>query len=392
MPQSQLALTVTDSRTGKVKRRAEQPFRSFVANFLYALKYAFNYSVNSMYVFTCSETKGSSEPYYPISKTLDTAPNPVFDCAPGMSSSDSNRNGIVVGKTDTAVTIADTSLVYQYFCANSVGTGYSFFAYSQWVEVEDYDGTKCVRLSRQFYNGALESATIKEVGLVGRKYNYSTTFWMMARDVLDTPITIDRFDILDVTYRIYARCTPSIGFTQQFITVLAYAMNERATALTGTSTTGAALNIAVATLPQRNAFYLHGGSYSGDGIEYYNVVVGSGGTPVVETQHALQTQIMHGTGAGQLSYGHWYDYNPVATSGNFATFAIVRRFENKGSAPVSVREFGVYAMGPAETDSLLATRYMLLRGIMPTAITLYPGDVLTVTIQFEVSCLEEADL
>jgi hypothetical protein len=392
MPQSQLTLTVTDSRTGKIKERVERPFRSFVVNFLYALKYAMGYSENSMYVYTCGESKGTVEPYYPITKTLDTSPNPVFSCSPGMSSADANRNGIIVGKSDTPVTISDSSLGYYYFNANSVGTGYSFFAYSQWIAVKDYSGTPCVRLSRQFYNGALESATIKEVGLVGRKYGYTTSFWLMARDVLDTPLTIDQFDILDVVYRIYARCTPSIGFTNQFITVLAYAMDERAVALSGTSTTGATLNIPVATLPSRLVFALHGGAYSGDGIEYYNVVVGSGATPVVETQYALQTQIMHGTGAGQLSYGHWYDYNPVATSGNFATFAVVRRFENMGTGSVSIREFGIYAMGPTETDSLLATRYMLLRGVTPTAITLYPGDVLTVTIQFEVSCLEEADL
>ena len=70
-------------------------------------------------------------------------------------------------------------------------------------------------------------------------------------------------------------------------------------------------------------------------------VVGTGTTAPATTDYALQTQIAHGNGAGQLSYQETavddVTYNPTT-----CTLRIRRNFNNNSGAPITINEIGLY--------------------------------------------------
>lgn len=80
---------------------------------------------------------------------------------------------------------------------------------------------------------------------------------------------------------------------------------------------------------------------SGAGDSSVGIVVGTGSTPVLVTQYALATQISHGTGAGQLSYGST-GYTDPATVGSSTSFKISRQFANSSGGGIVIQEVGLY--------------------------------------------------
>lgn len=52
--------------------------------------------------------------------------------------------------------------------------------------------------------------------------------------------------------------------------------------------------------------------------------------------------IIHGTGAGQMFYNAGTTVEPVAIVGSKASFQLVRMFENRSGADVTVNEVGIY--------------------------------------------------
>ena len=71
-------------------------------------------------------------------------------------------------------------------------------------------------------------------------------------------------------------------------------------------------------------------------------VVGSGTTAVTLADFALDTQIAHGVGAGQLQYGATSFVYPPAQLANEFFFKLSRAFTNGSGGNVSVNEFGIY--------------------------------------------------
>jgi len=72
------------------------------------------------------------------------------------------------------------------------------------------------------------------------------------------------------------------------------------------------------------------------------VVVGTGTTAVTVTDYALETQIAHGTGAGQLAYGA-STVNGLITDGSTIYFNVSRVFTNNSGSSITVNEVGLYA-------------------------------------------------
>lgn len=89
----------------------------------------------------------------------------------------------------------------------------------------------------------------------------------------------------------------------------------------------------------------------------YGIAVGSGTNAVAMTDYALQTQIAHGTGAGQLYY--WdNDGYPVDSSGaNPRYMNTSRAFQNQSGTTISVSEVALYVRFP---DSGAVSRYFCM--------------------------------
>jgi hypothetical protein len=82
---------------------------------------------------------------------------------------------------------------------------------------------------------------------------------------------------------------------------------------------------------------------AGSGVSYRGIVPGTGTTPNSIDTYKLDSQILHGTGAGQLNY-LGTDLSTVMVEGtNIRYFEIARYFENIGGVSITVNEIGLYA-------------------------------------------------
>jgi len=89
----------------------------------------------------------------------------------------------------------------------------------------------------------------------------------------------------------------------------------------------------------------------------FGIVLGTGNTPVAISDYKLQTQIAHGSGAGQLNYKEVF-IDALELVGSTAKFRSRRQYENLSGSTITVKEAGIYAVGPS------AYYYCLIRDIL----------------------------
>jgi hypothetical protein len=98
------------------------------------------------------------------------------------------------------------------------------------------------------------------------------------------------------------------------------------------------------------------------------ILVGTSDTPVSLAQYNLMGLIVHGAGAGQLSYGATVVED--LTIGTTYYFKIIRTFSNNSGASIIVREIGLF-LKPNQYS------YMLARDVPTSPITIPNGSTLT---------------
>lgn len=76
------------------------------------------------------------------------------------------------------------------------------------------------------------------------------------------------------------------------------------------------------------------------GVDTYGIQVGSNATAVALSDYKLNTQITHGTGAGQLKYSGQSGFGPIS-SGSSRAFRLSRYFTNDSGGDVTIREVGL---------------------------------------------------
>jgi hypothetical protein len=98
----------------------------------------------------------------------------------------------------------------------------------------------------------------------------------------------------------------------------------------------------------------------------YGIVVGSSDTPVSRDDYKLASQILHGTGLGQLMYGAM-SFDAPAAYGTGYLFRAIRVFTNDSGADVTVKEIGIYIY-------LAAGYYFcIIRDVLTTPVTIPNG-------------------
>jgi len=78
----------------------------------------------------------------------------------------------------------------------------------------------------------------------------------------------------------------------------------------------------------------------GDG--WKGILVGTGTTPVTNTDYRLEAKIDEGTGVGQLQHGAMSYSDPVEVAGNI-DHKMSRTFSNASGADITFNEVGIYA-------------------------------------------------
>jgi len=112
----------------------------------------------------------------------------------------------------------------------------------------------------------------------------------------------------------------------------------------------------------------------------HGVVVGTGDTAPDIDNHALEAQIAHGTGAGQLQYSDMAIAHP-AYDATLSQLTLTRDFANGTLATVTVYEIGLILTMQATDD---ATRYFLvIRDVIGAGIAIPAGQTLTVNYRIQ---------
>jgi hypothetical protein len=114
---------------------------------------------------------------------------------------------------------------------------------------------------------------------------------------------------------------------------------------------------------------------AGAGVSTFGIVVGSSDTPVTRDDYKLGSQILHGSGTGQLMYGAMSFDAPTAYGTGYL-LRVIRVFTNNSGADVTVKEIGVYVN---QTGSYY---YCLIRDVLTTPVTIPNGYSWTVRYNF----------
>ena len=108
----------------------------------------------------------------------------------------------------------------------------------------------------------------------------------------------------------------------------------------------------------------------------YGPVVGTGTNAVAIGDYALQTQVAHGTGAGQLDY-EVTTYQNLQTSGSTRKFELRRLFVNQSGASITVNECGIYAQ--FEDSGAVVRYFCAVRDLVSPGVAVPNGGSATLT-------------
>jgi len=101
------------------------------------------------------------------------------------------------------------------------------------------------------------------------------------------------------------------------------------------------------------------------------IMVGIGTTPPTNTDVAMETKIVHGTGAGQLSYGATSKTTTTEVGANI-DFVFTRTFNNGSGNTINVTETGIICIATNTTT------YFLIAHDTFSAVAVANGQTLTV--------------
>lgn len=195
---------VLKTKDGKVLLKGAKPFNSFVKNFMVMLEAMFkgedsktppptptqavDLDGNS---FSLSFPTPEGRYGIPLGWRVDAEAGDLLSLR-----GEPTEWGIIVGSGDSPTTINFYNLESMYPHGKDVG--YMNYMSTQVTEPE-YDGTYVkFTIKRLIINEADVSQVVREVGLIAREYNTWKRF-LIARDVLDSPVTMPAKSLLEVT-------------------------------------------------------------------------------------------------------------------------------------------------------------------------------------------------
>lgn len=92
----------------------------------------------------------------------------------------------------------------------------------------------------------------------------------------------------------------------------------------------------------------------------YGIVVGTGNTAPTNTDVALETQIAHGAGAGQLTHGA-HNWTAAAVVGVNVDMIVQRPFINNSGGAITIEECGMYVK--TRDDALTVQVFCIARDV-----------------------------
>jgi len=107
------------------------------------------------------------------------------------------------------------------------------------------------------------------------------------------------------------------------------------------------------------------------------ITVGTGTGAVAPSDNKLGTQIAHGTGAGQLSYGGM-GFGSVSTTATQTKLTMSRAFTNNSGSTITIQEIGLYACFMDNSNNLRI--FCLIRDLVAGGQAVLNGSTVTATL------------
>lgn len=116
-----------------------------------------------------------------------------------------------------------------------------------------------------------------------------------------------------------------------------------------------------------------------DFLQYWQVIVGNGITPVGVNDQYLASRIQHGSGDGLLSHGN-RSISTLTTDKPSCRFTISKSFTNNGTIDVVVTEIGIVSQGYNGTpfERVEYPGMLMVRDVLGASLTIPPGKTLTI--------------
>jgi hypothetical protein len=199
-PQLMLELEVRD-KNGKLLNRKKTPAKSWLKAFITILKGEFGTRtltvVGSGATSVVDETGTARS--YPLNN--GNAPASYFMNLSTLGDTGDTSLGIIVGTSDTANSLTTYALGGKI--ANGIGSGQLLYGTESIEDVSNPSGNDLqFRMTRTFTNNSGSTITVKEVGLLIKKYDavqVSRSF-LAARDVLPSAVDVPDGATLTIRY------------------------------------------------------------------------------------------------------------------------------------------------------------------------------------------------
>jgi hypothetical protein len=188
-------------KTGKLLKRYTTPARSWLRQFIQILKGEFatrhGTTVGHENVSVVDET-GTGRPYPNSSASMFYVY--YMNLSTRGDAGDASQ-GIIVGTSDTPNTLTTYALGGKI--AHGSGSGQLVYGAETLEDVTNPSGNDLqFRITRTFTNNSGSTITVKEVGLLVKKYDgeSNTRSWLIARDVLPSPVDVPDGATLTIRY------------------------------------------------------------------------------------------------------------------------------------------------------------------------------------------------
>lgn len=277
------------------------------------------------------------------SRSITTVEGGSASIFPGR---DFDSFSLVVGTGTTSVSIDDFSLESRIVDGNSGGElSYGSHSTNKLTDVSD---EVYLQVTRVFQNNSGVSIDINEVGFVSIE---SGNNWLMARDILDNPVTVPDGDEVQVIYNL--KINEGLNNARIIVAVLDGDLYSI------TDTSGSTQNRGSADF-----VYDMGNE---DESETEGPVVGAGNTTVSPDDFQMDSLIERGTNAGELIYSTFsLSSLDIDTANDMITFELNRDIINSSGSDITIREVGLIS---TSFDPILS-----FRRVLPAPITLSDGE------------------
>ena len=163
---------------------------------------------------------------------------------------------------------------------------------------------------------------------------------------------------------------PSRSFVRQFIDCMKAEFSDGDSS--GKDITGAEVTIPGSKYASYWTCYGLHNANAGEHNDDYGILIGTSDIAPSNSDYAMGSQIIDGSGVGELNYGEMSFYDLLEEAG-YVELTMTRTFYNAGSDNVTVKEIGLAVY------HYFAEKYFLwIRDVLDTPVTVEPAQTLTV--------------